>query len=82
MKQPDAFEEAVEREYQKWLKGPQENGRISVANAVLRAHHKKVVRMVKRVSEAYATGDLLEPSAAENLRNDILAKLKAMERKS
>lgn len=41
------FARAVEKEYQKWLRGPQEKGWLSIAEIHLQREHAAVVRKVK-----------------------------------
>lgn len=45
---PDRFERMVEAEFQKWLKGSQNDGWISIPLNLLRKEHKAIVRMVQK----------------------------------
>ena len=47
-KKPDRFERKVEKEYQKWLKGPQVDGWLSIPLTLLRKEHAWVVRIIKK----------------------------------
>ena len=46
MKKPDRISRMVEKEYHKWLEGPQEKGWLSIAENLLRREHRWMVQLL------------------------------------
>ncbi len=69
-RKPDRFERMVEKEYKKWVNGPQEAGWFSIPLKLLRRQHRAYVRMVKNMPRVpYLVSDSL-------MRNDVIEMLK------
>ena len=68
----------VEAEYQKWLKGPQHDGWLIIAENVLKAERARVRALVRRLSaeasKTYYPGDVL--TGYDMACDDLLTALK------
>lgn len=79
---PDRLRSLVDREYQRWLKGPQMNGWLEVAQQCLKKEQARTRRIVKaeqaRLAKvtAYSRSCKLWIRAKQDVLNDILSALK------
>ena len=83
----DRFERQMEKAFQRWVNGPQEEGWLTEFTKEFRREHLAVVRMVKAYKELcrpHDTDRCVEWQVAwhyiENTCDDILARLEARAR--